>query len=184
MKVKEMCYEVCGTICVSRCSFCWSLSVWILISAPLPQLWLPNSSSHCTQQQQSLYPTAAVTVPNKQQQSLYTTAAVTVPNSSSHCTQQQQSLYPTAAVTVPNSSSHCTQQQQSLYPTAAVTVHNSSSHCTQQQQSLYTTAAVTVHNSSRHRRFSKAGLLEWMRFVIFHERSRERSQCTSGPISE
>ena len=178
MKVKEMCYEVCGTICVSRCSFCWSLSVWILISAPLPQLWLPNSSSHCTQQQQSLYPTAAVTVPNssshctQQQQSLYPTAAVTVPNSSSRCTQQQQSLYPTAAVAVPNSSSRCTQQQQSLYPTAAVTVPNSSSHCTQQQQSQSTG------------RFSKAGLLEWMRFVIFHEKSRERSQRTSGPISE
>ena len=33
-------------------------------------------------------------------------------------------------------------------------------------------------------RFSEAGLLEWMRFVIFRERSRERSQRTSGPISE
>ena len=33
-------------------------------------------------------------------------------------------------------------------------------------------------------RFSKAGLLEWMRFVIFRERSRERSQRTSGLISE
>ena len=33
-------------------------------------------------------------------------------------------------------------------------------------------------------RFSDAGLLEWMRFVIFRERSRERSQRTSGPISE
>ena len=33
-------------------------------------------------------------------------------------------------------------------------------------------------------RFSEAGLLEWMRFVIFHARSRERSQGTSGPISE
>ena len=107
MRVKEMCYEVCGTICVSRCSFCWSLSVWILISAPLPQLWLHNSSSHCTQQQQSLY----------------TTAAVTVHKSSSHCTQQQQSQYTTAAVTVHNSSSHCTQQQQSLYRKAAVTVY-------------------------------------------------------------
>ena len=33
-------------------------------------------------------------------------------------------------------------------------------------------------------RFSKAGLLEWMPFVIFRERSRERLQRTSGPISE
>ena len=33
-------------------------------------------------------------------------------------------------------------------------------------------------------RFSEAGLLDWMRFVIFRERSRERSQRTSGPISE
>ena len=33
-------------------------------------------------------------------------------------------------------------------------------------------------------RFSEAGLLEWMRFVIFRERTRERSQRTSGPISE
>ena len=33
-------------------------------------------------------------------------------------------------------------------------------------------------------RFSEAGLLEWMRFVIFCARSRERSQRTSGPISE
>ena len=32
--------------------------------------------------------------------------------------------------------------------------------------------------------FSEAGLLEWMRFVIFRARSRERSQRTSGPISE
>ena len=32
---------------------------------------------------------------------------------------------------------------------------------------------------------SEAGLLEWMRFVIgFSTRSRERSQHTSGPISE
>ena len=33
-------------------------------------------------------------------------------------------------------------------------------------------------------RYSEAGLLEWMRFVIFQQRSRERSQRTSGPISE
>ena len=33
-------------------------------------------------------------------------------------------------------------------------------------------------------RFSEAGLLEWMRFVIFRARSRERSQRTSRPISE
>ena len=33
-------------------------------------------------------------------------------------------------------------------------------------------------------RFSEAGLLEWMRFVIFRSRSRERSQRTSGPIFE
>ena len=33
-------------------------------------------------------------------------------------------------------------------------------------------------------RFSEAGLLEWMRFVIFRARCRERSQRTSGPISE
>ena len=32
--------------------------------------------------------------------------------------------------------------------------------------------------------FSEAGLLEWMRFVIFQQRSRERSQRTSRPISE
>ena len=32
--------------------------------------------------------------------------------------------------------------------------------------------------------FSEAGLLEWMRFVIFRARSCERSQCTSGPIPE
>ena len=32
--------------------------------------------------------------------------------------------------------------------------------------------------------FSQAGLLEWMCFVIFHARSCERSQHTSGPISE
>ena len=32
--------------------------------------------------------------------------------------------------------------------------------------------------------FSKAGLLEYMCFVIFHKRSRERSECTSGLISE
>ena len=32
--------------------------------------------------------------------------------------------------------------------------------------------------------FSEAGLLEWMRFVIFQQRSRGRSQRTSGPISE
>ena len=32
--------------------------------------------------------------------------------------------------------------------------------------------------------FSKAGLLEWMRFVIFRARSCERLQRTSGPISE
>ena len=31
---------------------------------------------------------------------------------------------------------------------------------------------------------SEAGLLEWMRFVIFRARSHERSQRTSGPISE
>ena len=31
-------------------------------------------------------------------------------------------------------------------------------------------------------RFSKAGLLEWIRFVIFHTRSSERSQRTSRPI--
>ena len=31
-------------------------------------------------------------------------------------------------------------------------------------------------------RFSEAGLLEWMRFVIF--RARSRSRRTSGPISE
>ena len=30
-------------------------------------------------------------------------------------------------------------------------------------------------------RFSEAGLLEWMRFVIFRARRRERSQRTSGP---
>ena len=33
-------------------------------------------------------------------------------------------------------------------------------------------------------RFSEAGLLEWMRFVIFRTRSRERLQHTSRPISE
>ena len=33
-------------------------------------------------------------------------------------------------------------------------------------------------------RFREDGLLEWMRFVIFQQRSRERSQRTSGPISE
>ena len=33
-------------------------------------------------------------------------------------------------------------------------------------------------------RFSEAGLLECMRFAIFRARSRERSQRTSGPISE
>ena len=33
-------------------------------------------------------------------------------------------------------------------------------------------------------RFSEAGLLEWMRFVIFRARCRERLQRTSGPISE
>ena len=33
-------------------------------------------------------------------------------------------------------------------------------------------------------RFSEAGLLEWMRFVIFRARSREMSQRTSRPISE
>ena len=33
-------------------------------------------------------------------------------------------------------------------------------------------------------RFSEAGLLEWMRFVIFHARSRERSQHIYRPISE
>ena len=33
-------------------------------------------------------------------------------------------------------------------------------------------------------RFSGTGLLEGMHFVIFHARSRERSQRTSGPISE
>ena len=33
-------------------------------------------------------------------------------------------------------------------------------------------------------RFSEAGLLEWMRFVIIHARSCERLQGTSGPISE
>ena len=33
-------------------------------------------------------------------------------------------------------------------------------------------------------RFSEAGLLEWMRFVIFRARSREWSQRTSGSISE
>ena len=32
--------------------------------------------------------------------------------------------------------------------------------------------------------FSEAGLLEWMRFVIFRKSSRERSQRTSGLISE
>ena len=32
--------------------------------------------------------------------------------------------------------------------------------------------------------FSQADLLEWMCFVIFHARSCERSQHTSGPISE
>ena len=32
-------------------------------------------------------------------------------------------------------------------------------------------------------RFSKAGLLEWMNFVIFHARSHERLQRTSGPKS-
>ena len=32
--------------------------------------------------------------------------------------------------------------------------------------------------------FSEAGLLEWMRFVIFHARSRKQSQHTSRPISE
>ena len=30
-------------------------------------------------------------------------------------------------------------------------------------------------------RFSKAGLLGWMRFVIFHERSRKRSQHSTLP---
>ena len=38
--------------------------------------------------------------------------------------------------------------------------------------------------SARIGRFSEAGLLEWMRFVIFRARNRERSQRTSGPISE
>ena len=33
-------------------------------------------------------------------------------------------------------------------------------------------------------RFSEAGLLEWMRFVIFRARSHEWSQRTSGPISD
>ena len=33
-------------------------------------------------------------------------------------------------------------------------------------------------------RFSEAGLHEWMRFVIFRARRRERSQHTSRPISE
>ena len=33
-------------------------------------------------------------------------------------------------------------------------------------------------------RFSEAGLLEWVPFVIFYTRSRKRSQRTSGPISE
>ena len=33
-------------------------------------------------------------------------------------------------------------------------------------------------------RFSEAGLLELMRFVIFRAKSHERSQRTSGPISE
>ena len=33
-------------------------------------------------------------------------------------------------------------------------------------------------------RFSEAGLLVWLRLVIFRARSRERSQRTSGPISE
>ena len=33
-------------------------------------------------------------------------------------------------------------------------------------------------------RFSEAGLIEWMRFVIFRARCRERSQRTSGKISE
>ena len=33
-------------------------------------------------------------------------------------------------------------------------------------------------------RFSEAGLLDWMRFVIFRARSHKRSQRTSRPISE
>ena len=41
-----------------------------------------------------------------------------------------------------------------------------------------------MHNHDTIGRFSQAALLQWMRFVIFRERSRERSQRTSGPISE
>ena len=33
-------------------------------------------------------------------------------------------------------------------------------------------------------RVSEAGLLEWMRFVTFQQRSCERPQRTYGPISE
>ena len=39
-------------------------------------------------------------------------------------------------------------------------------------------------NDSTIGRFSEAGLLEWMSFVIFQQRSRERSQRTYGLISE
>ena len=39
-------------------------------------------------------------------------------------------------------------------------------------------------DAMQYGRFSEAGLLEWMRFVIFQQRSRERSQRTSGPISD
>ena len=47
-----------------------------------------------------------------------------------------------------------------------------------------TSAAEENRTTETIGRFSEAGLLEWMRFVIFRARSRERSQRTSGPISE
>ena len=50
----------------------------------------------------------------------------------------------------------------------------------------YVCVMVSEYQDSKHPigRFSEAGLLEWMRFVIFRARSRERSQRTSGPVSE
>ena len=49
---------------------------------------------------------------------------------------------------------------------------------------LFENTFIIIITSIIIERFSEAGLLEWMHFVIFQQRSRERSQRTSGTISE
>ena len=68
-----------------------------------------------------------------------------------------------------------------LYITLTTPVISISSLFSLDNVCVYITLTTSVISIGR---FGEAGLLEWMRFVIFRTRRRERSQRTSRPISE